>query len=127
MEKIAYVGMSIFWRGAVHEWKDRIGTPTPPVELCGYEEPIRQFLLGGAFPNDVALEVFVCAYNEVWPSMWLPTAAPLPERQRYWFYISGLIFILNFGYQMPAVTRRRCAYSYPTRVLIIDAMVSETV
>jgi hypothetical protein len=127
MDRIVYFGISIFWRGAVCEWKDRAGATAPPVALCGYEEPVRRFLRGDAFPKDMFLEVFLCAYEQVWPSMWLPDEAHLPERQRYWFYMAGLIYILNFGAGTPEITRRRCAYNSTKRIVMIDTIVSESV
>jgi hypothetical protein len=61
MDKIVYFAVSVFWRGAVHQWTSSLRSEAPDVHLCAYEEPIRQFLLGTSpLPDDVALTVFVC-------------------------------------------------------------------
>ena len=49
MDQLIYFGMSMFWRGAAREWKTPLGETAPPVDLGEYFEPIRKFLLGGAF------------------------------------------------------------------------------
>ena len=56
MEKLTYFGLSIFWRGAAHDWKSTAGLRAPTVELCGYYEPLRLFLLGKA-PRDASSEM----------------------------------------------------------------------
>ena len=44
MEKLVYFGLSIFWRGAAHNWKSTFGLSAPKVDLEDYFEPLRLFL-----------------------------------------------------------------------------------
>ena len=44
MEKLVYFGLSIFWRGAAHNWKSTLGLSAPKVDLEDYFEPLRLFL-----------------------------------------------------------------------------------
>jgi len=39
MNKILYFGLSVFWRGAVHNWESTAGLKAPPVDLAAYMEP----------------------------------------------------------------------------------------
>jgi hypothetical protein len=121
MEKLVYFAISVFWRGAVHEWKSVQGGRPPTVYLCGYEEPIRNFLLGAeSFPLDVALWVFVCPSGRKLNAMLVPSDAHIPECSRYWFYISGLGFMLHFASNLPSHFKTMCAHHSPEGVLIVS-------
>jgi len=51
MDKFAYFTLSVVWRGGVHDWVLPDGTVQSRLELGGFEEPIRLYLLGTApFP-----------------------------------------------------------------------------
>ena len=51
--------MSIFWRGSVHRWTGgRGGELHTPLGV--YEEPVRRYLMGGPFPDDMVLVITVC-------------------------------------------------------------------
>lgn len=122
MEKIVYFAMSVFWRGAVHQWRSRLRSEAPDVHLCAYEEPIRQFLLGSSpLPDDVALTVFVCPNGSVLNAILVPWEAHLPECSRYLFYISGLGFVLHFVDKLPQNFRKTCAYHSPDKVIALSA------
>jgi hypothetical protein len=121
MEKIVYFAMSVFWRGAVHVWESSLHSQAPDVHLCAYEEPIRQFLLGSSpLPDDVSLTVFVCPNGSVLNAMLVPWEAPLPECSRYFFYVSGLGFVLHFADKLAQQFRKTCAYHSPHRVIILS-------
>jgi hypothetical protein len=121
MEKIVYFAMSVFWRGAVHQWKSTLRSEAPDVHLCACEEPIRQFLLGTSpLPDDVALNVYVCPNGSVLNAMLVPWDAHLPECSRYFFYISGLGFVLHFVDKLPQKFRKTCAYHSPDKVIVLS-------
>jgi len=110
MEKMEYFGLSVFWRGAVNEWKTTAGLKAPPVELCTYEEPIRAFLMGSrSIPSDVVLTVDLWHSKRVLQASFVPLATHRPECQSYWFYIPGLIFRIYFGARIPPDIRSRDA------------------
>jgi hypothetical protein len=118
MEKIVYFAVSVFWRGAVHQWTSSLRSEAPDVHLCAYEEPIRQFLLGAsALPEDVALWVSVCPNGSVLNAMLVPWEAHLPECSRYLFYVSGLFFVLHFTNKLPQSYRTTCAYHSPDKII----------
>jgi len=121
MDKLTYFGMSIFWRGAAREWKSSLGGVAPPVDLGEYYEPIRQFLLGGAFPDDVVILVYV--YN-LKPAMNSATTVLSAKNQIAafnWFYLNGLGFALYLGKETPTEIRQLCAYRSPDGFVIVDA------
>jgi hypothetical protein len=104
VQKLIYFGMSVFWRGAVHDWKTSTGQKAPPVDLGTYEEPIRQFLFGiASFPDDVVLALDIWPYKPV-----LPLLNPVVTEQgphRYWFYVPGLLYFLFTGTHIPKDAR----------------------
>lgn len=122
MEKMVYFAMSVFWRGAVHKWTSSLRSEAPDVHLGAYEEPIRQFLLGTSpLPDDVAIWVLVCPNGSVLNAMLAPWEAHLPECSRYFFYISGLCFVLHFADKLPQSYRTTCAYHSPDKIIWVSA------
>lgn len=111
MQKIVYFAVSVFWRGAVHQWTSSLRS----------EAPIRQFLLGTSpLPDDVALTVFVCPNGSVLNAMLVPWEAHLPECSRYFSCVSGLGFVLHFADKLPQNFRKVCAYHSPNRVIVVS-------
>jgi len=103
MDRLLYFGVSVFWRGAVHDWETTGGLRAPNVELCAYEEPIRRFLMGEqVLPVGAVLTADIWHAEKVFQAAYPPLASHLPECQRYWFYIPGIIFSLYIGEGIPA-------------------------
>lgn len=128
MAKIAYFALSVFWRGAVHQWTSSLGTEAPDVQLCAYEEPIRHFLLGSPqLPEDVAIWVLVCPNGSVLNAALMPWDNPLPECSRYVFYLSGLYFVLHFAYKLPETFRTTCAHHSPDKIIWVSLEVENVV
>jgi len=121
MQQLIYFGMSIFWRGAAREWKSSLGGVAPLVDLGGYYDPIRRFLLGGPFPDDVVILVYVDNLKPVGNA----TTAVLPAKNQMadfsWFYLNGLGFALYLGKGVPKQIRQLCAYRSPDGFVIVDA------
>jgi hypothetical protein len=110
--QVLYFGMSIFYRGAVHEWKTTTGLVAPKVSLGEVQEPIRKFLLAdGPLPDDtkMVLSVDVWPYTKIHQVAYPACESNLEECQRYWFHIPGLIFYLYLGSTIPADMRLRNA------------------
>lgn len=126
MDRLIYFAMSIFWRGAAREWKSSLGGIAPHVDLGNTFEPIRQYLLGGPFPDDVALLISI--YN------WKPpmNAATVVFKETgsfgdyHWFYLNGLGFMLFVG-NVPKSVRQLCAYHSPSGYVHIDRRFSDMV
>ena len=125
MAKLVYFGISIFWRGSVHHWKTTLGLEAEKLELCAYEEPLRKFLMDEApFPDDVVLTVDIWGRDRVLSISHPPKSSHLPECQRYWFHIPGLIFSLYIGHNIPAGQRLRNAAK---GILGIDRILTDSV
>jgi len=112
LKQLVYFGMSIFWRGAVHEWKTTTGLVAPKVDLGALDEPIRKLLLGeGPLPDDtkMVLTVDVWPFKQIHQVAYPACESHLEECQRYWFHIPGLFFSLYVGSDIPADVRLRNA------------------
>jgi len=77
-DQLCYFGASIFWRGGAHDWKFQRQT-SDRLPLGPYQESLRLFLLGGAWPAGATLQVFVGADMS---EMRNNTAVPAYERYR---------------------------------------------
>jgi hypothetical protein len=98
LEKLVYFATSVFWRGAVHGWETTIGQKAPPVDLGVYLEPMRRFLLGEPFPDNVVLTVEIWPYKPVVPLIQPVISEQLSQTvRRYWFCIPGLYCFLFAG------------------------------
>lgn len=112
MDKLVYFGLSIFWRGAVHDWESTSGLRAPKVDLCHFFEPLRLFLRKkGPIPDDVALSVHLWPYRTVVLQAAYPVYPLHAGRwQCYWFYVPGIFFMLQFGKNVPEEARQRSAH-----------------
>lgn len=108
IEQLVYFGISIFWRGAVHDWKTSTGQPAPKVDLCGHEDVMREFLLGKCLlTDDIALTLDVWPYKKVLQALYPVVPNHLPDCPRYWFYVPGLLYALYLGGNIPKGAARR--------------------
>jgi hypothetical protein len=107
VSKLIYFAMSVFWRGAVHNWKTSAGQKAPHVDLGEYEEPMRKFLLDDApFPDNVVLAIYIWPYKELLPLLYPVVTEQLPQGVlRYWFYVPGLHCFLFTGANLPQEVR----------------------
>lgn len=111
MDKLVYFGLSIFWRGAAHDWKSTSGLSPPKVELCDYFEPLRLFLRReGPIPDDVVLSVHLWPDAKVVPAAFPVYPLHAGHWQSYWFYVPGMFFMLHSGKNMPEEARQRSAH-----------------
>jgi hypothetical protein len=128
IEKLIYFAASIFWRGAAHRWGPVDGSEVPVVHLGPYQEELRLFLLGQApFPADVSLTVMLWPFEKVPPAALFPCASPVTGWKRYWFYISGLGFVLDFGKSVPTTIRSRSTSHSPEQFVTISKQFGDMV
>ena len=121
MDKIIYFAISVFWRGAVHVWESSLRSKAPDVQLCGYEEPIRQFLFGTSpLSENVSIRVYVCPNGSVLNAVLLPCDTHLPECSRYIFYLSGLGFVLHFADKLAPEFMATAASHSPDKPIILS-------
>lgn len=121
IDKLVYFGMSVFWRGAAREWKSSTGAVAPPVDLGEYFEPIRQYLMGGSFPDDVFIVVLIHNLKPVANAALVVQRATNHYGDYYWFYINGLGFQLYLGKSVPAPIRNVCAFRAPEGAVVVDS------
>ena len=128
MDKLVYFAASIFWRGAVHRWKTNRGELTPEVNLGKHAEVIRKFLLGEAtFPHDVWLTVIVWPFTKILNAGFVPASDDPDGWNSYWFYVSGLGFVVHYGDAVPLEIKQRCAQNTPQRVITIERAFGDVV
>lgn len=97
VESLAYFGLSVFWRAAVHRWKTPDGTVK--IDLGPYEEPLRRFLLDEVlFPGKILLTVRVSDLGNV---MWTPVQKNSAGFHSLTFGMLGLVFNLAVGSKIP--------------------------
>jgi hypothetical protein len=120
MDKFAYFGLSIVWRGTAHDWTMLDGTLSPRFKIGGFEPPIREYLLGGAMPPDTAVIVIV-ASDDGARNVWM---VPSPEDVSdevpcisFRFLVRGVFFRVMMGRHLPQVhqeasctTWRKCLW-----------------
>lgn len=99
LQAIVYFGMSVFWRAAVHEWRDNY--QVTHIDLGPFEERIRRYLLGGPFPRDVALVFRVIADPDVARAAYPPVSGKASGFHYHKFIVSGFAFILFAGSKIP--------------------------
>jgi hypothetical protein len=118
VDKLTHFGIGVFYKGAVHPWKN--GTPEPYLEVAPEEqESLRKYLLGLAdLPKGMALSLSVDSLPVVWQGMIQPyRAEPLGGFKRYVFYVPGIFFHLLIGEGVQGVVPN---FSPDPRHLILD-------
>jgi hypothetical protein len=121
MDKLVYFAASIFWRGAAHGWRSGRGERTPEVDLGDHAEALRKFLLGqGPFPSDVWLTAMIWPFKKVLNAGIVPRQEHAGGWNRYWFYVSGLGFILHFGGAVPTEIKQRCSQNTGQRAITVE-------
>ena len=120
MDKLIYFGMSIFWRGAAREWKSSTGAVAPHVDLGEHFEPIRGFLRGGKFPDDVFIVIYVSNRKPPGNAAFPVLQATAQFGDFYWFYLNGLGFALYLGANTPESVKSLCANHNPDGPVVVD-------
>jgi hypothetical protein len=119
-EQFAYFALSILWRAAVHRWQLPDGSLREQIDLAGYEEPIRKYLLSEAhFPDHVAIILTVCADSESRGTFYPPTLRHERPFHAYGFLTQGVHFDISIGQKVPAEVRRCCCISSPQRWMFL--------
>jgi hypothetical protein len=125
---LTYFALSIFLRSAAHQWRNIDGTNMDGIRLGPYEEPIRNFLLGGSFPNDVVIQVAVWPEKVVIQAAYTPRRGNAPGYHVFNFMIPGIEFRLLTGKQIPYDVRSTCSYASPQKLIYMTKQtVDETI
>jgi hypothetical protein len=128
MDSLVYFAASVFWRGAVHDWRIRdLGTTR--LDLGPYAEELRLFLLGnGPFPQNGVLVVTVSGSAQVLNNEFVmfPFLKHHEATHRsYKFVIPGMTFQLVLGRALPDHYRAVCAVRSPQRYVFSGSTMDE--
>lgn len=116
--RLAYFGLSAFWRASVHKWRGPHGGNIWN-DLGAYEEPIRRYLLGEAgFPANVVLAVTACTDNGSQGSFYTPCEVRGHEVTGFGMLARGIHFRLFVGPDIPQEMRAACCFSSPRQVIL---------
>jgi hypothetical protein len=126
IDALVYFALSVFWRGSVHRWKNG-SEIMEGIDLGPFEDPIRQFLLGGDFPSNVVVLVSVWPTQDVFPAAYTPRRGRVPGCHCFNFVIPGVEFRLLAGRQIPDEFRFMCSHASAEKFIFSTmSMVSET-
>jgi hypothetical protein len=107
MDKFAYFALSIVWRGAAHDWILFDGTVRPRTRIGGFEEPIRQYLLGKSpLPPDTAIIVIVCTDDGARKTFTTPVIHVEDNCLNFRFLARGVLFRVMMGRHLPEAFRQ---------------------
>ena len=126
MDHFVYFMLSVVWRGAVHQWPDVDGSLTVPLPLGGFEDPIRQYLLGKApFPPHTAVIVFVCSDDDSRRRWIVPGSNVEVKCLSLKFLALGIAFRAMMGRHIPQFYLDRCCRS-PRKCIFYGDLSSKT-
>jgi hypothetical protein len=117
---VAYFGLSIFWRAAIHEWNLGDVRRTLPLSRNARER-LRRFLIG---ETDVLPRMgLVVQVSDVrpWPLQFAcfpQVRDQQPNLREYMFFIPGISFLLLDG-DVPENMQSICAARSPQRILVL--------
>lgn len=127
IDKLIYFAASIFWRGGAHQWSEAMGLEIPQVSLAAHSEDLRAYLAGEAsYPTDLYITVMLHPYETVQPGFILPHASSVPGWDRYWFYVTGLGFVLDFGDAVPPEVISHATSHSPEQFITVSNQFGET-
>ena len=103
---ITHFAVGIFWKASLYPWNTDM---TIPVNLGGYDNHFRRFLLGEtAFPQDAVLTVCVREGGVIDKLTHTPHGMSGPKISTYQFPTPGFSFVLTIGKQIPLRTSQYC-------------------
>ena len=121
-DQLLYFAASVFWRAAVHEWHHGDHALRPMVIGTAYEEGLGRFLLGGAFPDHVAVLVRTAGESQPAPTLIFPFGGRQDTYHQYRFYIPGLLFDLIVGKRIPDYLLTMSIHRSPHLMTLSDQM-----
>jgi hypothetical protein len=128
IDKLIYFAASIFWRGAAHDWPQSMGLPVDRISLGAHLEPLRAYLNDEAsFPADLFITVMLYPYETVPPGFILPHESSVPGGGRYWFYVTGLGFVLDFGDKVRPEIKSHATNHSPEQFITVSNQFGEAV
>jgi hypothetical protein len=114
---LAYYALSLLWKGAVHRWPTTDGQTTW-VDLRGYRERIRRYLLGDtALPAGIYVAVAVCEDKASRGLVYAPARFRGTQHRMFSILVRRIWFDVTVDKNAPASYRSICCVHSETRVL----------
>jgi hypothetical protein len=114
---ITHFAIGIFWKAGVYGWNT---DGSIPVNLAGYGDRFRRFLLGEAeFPKNAVLAVFVREGGPIDRLTHTPAGSAGPDISTYQFPIPGFSFVLTIGKNISERISQYCFVRGVGRPIII--------
>lgn len=119
-DKIAYFAASVFWRAAVHTWRQEDGKKIS-VNLSPEEkETLRQYMLGNeGFPKNAGLMTFVCTDALSQGLFWMPGENERTKDRVFLLGVRGLTFFFSIGDATPPRVSKYCMVNSPGRWITV--------
>lgn len=116
-DQFAYFALSLLWRASIRAWDMPDGTKSTVINVGRHQEPVRMYLLGGPFPDDliVTMTVTTDLLSQRWMSP--PTVVTENVFKPIGIMMLGLDFRILLGPPLPAGARSICCVQSPLKVL----------
>lgn len=129
MDRLAYFGLSVFWRAGAHTWPSKLTIdPTYSIDLGPWLDPIGTFLQGGPWPSGLSL--MVTAANDKFSQgfSFYPgrTVGLLAQMLSYGFLACGIHFSIFLANPVPRPYSLFCCTSAPRRPIFLRDMRDQT-
>jgi hypothetical protein len=111
-DRLGYFALSVIWRAGVHQWEQS----RPALELGSIQEPIRQFLIGGApLPSEIAVLTTVCTdpYSRVFYMPSQTTGMPVTSFGMLTLGVHFMVFVEPF----PPALHEMCSVRSAQRLI----------
>jgi uncharacterized protein YlaI len=119
LDKLGYFAISILWRAAVFDWSKVSQDGPEQLNFGPYREQLRLYLLGGTFPDDACLFIYI-AKNKTDRVIIPPRGGRAPNGTfHYSFHIPGFLFMMVLGKKIPQTMRSMCSIGAPERLVIL--------
>jgi hypothetical protein len=119
-EALAHFALGILWKGAVHKWST-VARQTTSVNLTGYKEGIRKYLLGRAsLPPGIFAMVAACEDKGSRGMVFAPSRVRGSRHRMYSLLVRGLSFHIIADRQAPASLKNLCCVQSEKKVLHLE-------
>jgi hypothetical protein len=129
MDKLAYFGLSVFWRAGAHTWPNKLTVAREySIDLGAWLDPIGGFLQGSPCPSGLAIMITVAEDFLSQGYIYYPTLTsglPLPMLS-YGFLTCGIHFALFLANPIPFPYRLLCSKTAPRRPILKRNMENQT-